>query len=317
MATNGSKEEVPRRLPLYRLLISQSTLTEEIINHNYAGSGTKEDPYCVEWIHNDPRNPLTMQNWLKWMITILQALSFLSITFASSAISAANPQIQKQFGASAELASADTSIFVLAFAFGPAIWGPLSELYGRQIIYFITYGLVTVFGGAMVASQNIATILVLRFIAGSFGASAISNAGGVVSDMFLARERGLATLAFIGAPFLGPSLGPIACNYLAVAAGWRWVEGLVAIFTGIVFVLGIFLIPETYAPVLLQRRAKSLSKLTGHNYKSKLDIENGHKTATQVFNKAMIRPWVLLVKEPIVLLLSLYMAISKFFLRQR
>ena len=298
------------RIPLYQLVLSQDTITDDILHHKWDGEGTTDNPYLVEWLSEDPRDPHQMQEWLKWSITLLQAASFLSITFASSSLSAANPQIQKHFGASTELAVADTSLFVLAFAIGPAVWAPLSELYGRQVIYFITYGLTTVFAGALIASPNIATLLVLRFFSGAFGSSAISNAGGVVSDMYTARDRGLATIAFIGAPFLGPSLGPITCDFLAVAQGWKWVAGLTAIFNGVVFFVGIVLIPETYTPVLLQKRAAKLSKMTGDVYKSRLEVENGHKSASQVFTKTMVRPWILLFLEPIVLLLSLYMAIS-------
>ncbi|CAG8211229.1 unnamed protein product [Penicillium nalgiovense] len=199
--------------------------------------------------------------------------------------------------------------FVLAFGIGPAIWAPLSELWPRQIISFVTYGLTTLFAGATIASPNIATLVVLRFLAGAFASSAISNAGGVVSDMFTARDRGLATIAFIGAPLLGPSLGPITCNFLAVSKGWEWVQGLTTIFNGVVFLVGIAFIPETYTPVLLRKRAAKLSKLTGAVYKSRLDIGNANRTAGEIFTKTMVRPWILLLMEPIVLLLFVYMAI--------
>ncbi len=299
-------------VPLYRLLISHSAFSgDKVLNYPYAGKGSKEDPYCVEWIPNDPRNPLLMPVWIKWMTTLIHAFAFLSITFASSALSAADPQIQEDFGASSKLVIADTSLFILAFAIGPAVWAPLSELYGRQIVCVVTYGLTTIMGGAAIASKNIGTLLVLRFFAGAFGASAITNSGGVVSDLFVARDRALAMLAFIGAPFLGPSIGPIACNYLAVATGWKWVEALITFFTGAAFV-GTLLVPETYAPVLLQSRAAKLSKMTGKVYKNKLEIENGHKTPLEVFNRAMIRPWGLLTREPIVLLIAIYMAISMY-----
>lgn len=311
MATQYPKIYQRHRFPLYKLVLSQSTITKEVLEHQWEGDGTTESPYLVEWLYDDPRDPHQMQDWLKWSITLLQAASFLSITFASSSLSAANPQIQEQFGASAQLVIADTSLFVLAFAIGPAVWAPLSELYGRQVIYFITYGLTTLFAGATIASPNIATLLVLRFLSGAFGSSAISNAGGVVSDMYTARDRGLATIAFIGAPFLGPSLGPITCDFLAVSKGWKWVQGLTTIFNGVVFLVGIFLIPETYSPVLLQKRAAKLSKMTGAVYKSRLDVEQGHQAASQVFTKTMVRPWILLFLEPIVLLLSIYMAISR------
>ncbi|KAJ5555715.1 hypothetical protein N7535_008148 [Penicillium sp. DV-2018c] len=307
MSTTKSGERY--RIPLYQLVLSQDSITDDVLQHRWEGSGTEEDPYLVDWLHEDARDPHQMQDWLKWSITLLQAASFLSITFASSALSAANPQIMEEFGTSPELVVADTSLFVLAFAIGPAIWAPLSEIWGRQIIYFITYGLTTVFAGASIASPNIATLLVLRFLSGAFGSSAISNAGGVVSDMYAARDRGLATIAFIGAPFLGPSLGPITCDFLAVSSGWRWVQGLITIFNAVVFFVGIALIPETYTPVLLQKRAAKLSKITGAVHKSRLDVGNANRTPSQIFTKTMVRPWVLLFLEPIVLALSVYMAI--------
>lgn len=295
-------------ISLWKLVTSQSAFTPDVLEHSFPGSGTVQDPYRVEWIPDDSRNPLIMPQWIKWMITCIQAFAFLSITFASSAMSAASPQLEEYFGASSTLVIADTSLFILAFAIGPAVWAPLSELYGRQVVCIVTYALTTLFSGAVVASKNIGSVLVLRFFSGAFGASAITNSGGVVSDMFSARDRAVAMLAFIGAPFLGPSIAPIACSYLAVAAGWQWVAALITFFVGTAFI-GVLFVPETYHPVLLRRRAAELSRVTGRVYKSKLD--DGGKNPAVVFNTAMLRPWALLFREPIVLLLSLYMAISR------
>ncbi|PYH94538.1 MFS general substrate transporter [Aspergillus ellipticus CBS 707.79] len=308
-ASNPSPHPHRSPIPLYKLVCSQSTITDEILHHKWEGNGTPDSPYLVEWMHNDPRDPHQMPPWMKLTITLLQAATFLSFLFASSSLSAAEPQLQAAFGVSTELTVADTSLFVLGFAIGPAVWGPLSELYGRQIIYFVTYALTTVCAGATIASQNIATLLILRGLAGAIGASATSNAGGVVSDLYVARDRGLATIAYIGPPFLGPSLGPVVCDFLAVAKGWTWVQGLTTIFIGTVFLFGVCLTPETYAPILLKRRAEKLTKMTGKVCVSRLDVDNGQKKASDVFKKTMVRPWVLLFKEPIVLLLSVYMAI--------
>lgn len=114
---------------------------------------------------------------------------------------------------------------------------------------------------------------------------------------------------FAAAPFMGPVLGPIIGGFLGAAAGWRWVMGLLAAFSGAVWILGSLLVPETYPPVLLRRRAERLSKITGKVYESKLDIEQGKVDLKQSFKVALSRPWILLFREPIVFLLSLYMAI--------
>lgn len=79
-------------------------------------------------------------------------------------------------------------------------------MYGRRIIFLISYGAFTLFhiGGA--TAQNIETILITRFFAGSFGSAPLVNSGGSIGDMFSARERGTASAFFALAPFLGPVL---------------------------------------------------------------------------------------------------------------
>lgn len=68
-------------------------------------------------------------------------------------------------------------------------------------------------------------------------------------------------------------------------------------------------IPETFAPVLLAQRARRLSKTKGHVYVSKIDINSQKNTFLATIKITLVRPWVLLCFEPIVLLLTIYMAI--------
>lgn len=188
-------------------------------------------------------------------------------------------------------------------------WAPLSELFGRQILFVLTYAILTAFNAGTAGAQNIWTLIILRFFAGSFGSSPLTNAGGVIADMFHARQRGIAMSLFAAAPFLGPVLGPIIGGFLGMNAGWRWVMGFLAAFSGAVWIIGTLLIPETYAPVLLRRRAERLSKISGKVYRSKADIDQGKVSLREAFKLALSRPWILLFREPIVFLLSLYMAI--------
>lgn len=182
-------------------------------------------------------------------------------------------------------------------------------MFGRQVLFATTFGAFVVFNGAVVASQNIQSIIILRFIAGSFGSSPLTNAGGVIADCFPARDRGLALCIFAAAPFLGPSLGPVIGGFLGETAGWRWLTGFIALFSGVAWLAGVTLVPETYAPVLLRKRAQRLSKLSGKVYRSKLDIARPSTTLGESLKVALTRPWILLVKEPIVLIMSIYMAI--------
>lgn len=98
-------------------------------------------------------------------------------------------------------------------------------------------------------------------------------------------------------------------GFLGEKAGWVWVQGFLATFAGIIWAVEGLVIPETYGPVLLRKRAALLSKLTGKVYISKIDHERPKVTNKEAFSTALGRPWILLCSEPIVLLLSIYMAI--------
>ncbi|KAJ5767259.1 uncharacterized protein N7511_004875 [Penicillium nucicola] len=299
----------PTKIPYWRLVFDQGVVTQEIIDHPYPGAGTEDDPFAVTWIPNDPRNPMNFSETKKWSFTMLVAIATLAVALVSSAYTGGIEEIMADFGIGQELATLGVSLFVLGFAIGPLLWAPLSELFGRQVLFVTTYAALTAFNAGAAGAQNSWTLIILRFFAGSFGSSPLTNAGGVIADMFPAKQRGVAMSLFAAAPFLGPVLGPIIGGFLGMNAGFRWVLGFLAAFSGAVWIMGSLLIPETYAPVLLRRRAERLSKLSGQVYRSKIDIDQGPVSLKNSFKVSLSRPWILLFREPIVFLLSLYMAI--------
>jgi hypothetical protein len=82
-----------------------------------------------------------------------------------------------------------------------------------------------------------------------------------------------------------------------------------AIFTGIIWIVATLVIPETYAPYILRKRGERLSRVTGKVYISALDADRPPSSAAHQLKAALTRPWVLLFKEPIVLITSIYISI--------
>lgn len=300
---------LPRTIPFWRLVTEPGVVTQEVVDHDYAGSGTDDDPYVVQWMPKDFRNPLQLSTSMKWSITAVAALETLVVALVSSAYTGGIVQIEEQFLITTEVATLGVSLYVLGFALGPLIWAPMSEMFGRQVVFIGTYCGLTIFCAGTTGAKNIQTLLVFRFLAGAFGSSPFTNSGGVIADMFAARERGLALSAFALAPFLGPVIGPIVGGFLGMEAGWKWVMGLLTVLCGVMWFIGAACKPETYAPVLLRQRARTLSKLTGKLYMSKLDLDQGRPALQEVLKTSMSRPFILLFREPIVLLLSIYLAI--------
>ncbi|GME31390.1 putative MFS-type transporter [Neofusicoccum parvum] len=307
--TTIGKQSGFTRIVRSSLLANRAPITADILSWNYEGGGTTEDPYVAEWITDDPGNPLLWKSWYKWFVALTVAQTTLCVSFCSSAYSGGIEGIKKDLSTSHEVATVGLSLFVLGFGLGPLIWAPLSEMYGRRVIFFITFGALTCFNAGTAGAQNIQTVIVLRFLGGTFGASPFTNAGGVISDIFNATERGLAMSIFAAAPFMGPVIGPLVGGFLGETEGWRWIQGVMTIFSGVVWIFASIAVPETYAPVLLKRRAAELSRLTGKVYLSKLEADNKPVALTEALYTNLSRPWILLFQEPIVLLLSFYMAI--------
>jgi MFS family permease len=275
----------------------------------YLGSGTPEDPFVVEFLPGDLHNPMNFPAARKWLITAIGTLSVFAITLTSSAYSGSADEIISEFDVSSEVFALGIALFVLGFAVGPALWAPLSELYGRKILFITTHACFVAFVAAAAGCKSIASLMVFRFFGGTFGASPLTNSGGLIADLFPPTQRGVAMSIFAAAPFLGPILGPTMGGFIAITVGWRWVQGVCCIFIGIVWIVGNVLMPETYGPVILQKTAKRKSRETGKVYVSVLEINDGNKTFSEVFSKALKRPWILLFREPIVLIASTYMAI--------
>ncbi|KAL3473777.1 major facilitator superfamily domain-containing protein [Aspergillus californicus] len=294
-------------------------------SHTYRGSGTEDDPFLVEFQKDDAGNPMNWGEVRKWSIAAIATLSVFAVTFTSSAYSVSANEVFRDFDISTEVFTLGLSLFVLGFAIGPAVWGPLvsptlclvlsqltlvfDKLYGRQVLWIITHVVMVAFLGGSAGSQNVATLMILRFFAGTFGGSPLVNSGGTIADLFPPAQRGLALTIYCVAPFLGPILGPIVGGFVSENIGWRWVQGVCVIFIGIVGILGIAFIPETYGPVLLQRRARQLAKVDGKVYVSILEKNQGKAKPSAVFKRALFRPWIFLFLEPIVLVASIYMAI--------
>ena len=119
--------------------------------------------------------------------------------------------------------------------------------------------------------------------------------------------RGRAMCVFIAATTIGPLLGPIISGFISPALGWRWSFWIALLIAGISWIPLLFL-PETYAPVILQRRAAQIRATTRRkNNFAPLELEpKGWRTFLTV---VLARPLRMFFTEAIVLFTCLYLAL--------
>jgi MFS family permease len=102
-----------------------------------------------------------------------------------------------------------TSVYILGYSFGPLIIAPLSELYGRAIVYNICNFIILIFSIACALSNNLSSLIVFRLFAGIAASCPITLGAGSIADMVPLEKRGLAMAGWIAGPLVGPAFGPL------------------------------------------------------------------------------------------------------------
>lgn len=190
---------------------------------------------------------------------------------------------------------------------GPLIIAPLSETFGRRLMYLICFGLFALLQIPSALSPNIETLIAMRTLSGFFGSVGIANGGGSLSDMFEPSERAGVFGWYLLGPLMGPTLGPLFGGIIVQRLDWRWIFWVLTIFCTLVTVMAFFFLKETYAPVLLARRKAELEKEENTPNKYRFEGED-YRPLYIKLRYSLTRPLRILV-QPIVLTMSTYQAI--------
>ncbi|KAL2259575.1 hypothetical protein VTK26DRAFT_6702 [Humicola hyalothermophila] len=269
---------------------------------------TRKDYKLVSFAEGDPENPKNWSKARKWYITMVVATTCFVVALCSSVITPDIAGVAEEFNVSPTAAKVSITVFVVGFGVGPMVFAPLSEIYGRRIIYGSTLLLAVIFIIPCAVAKNFGTLIVCRAIDGIAFSAPMTLVGGTLADLWRNEERGVPMAAFSAAPFIGPAIGPLVGGFLSDAAGWRWLYWLQLILSFVVWFLITFTVPETYAPTILARRAAKLRKETGdsgHVTEAELDP----RPFTERLGVFLVRPLQLLFRELIVFLISLYMSV--------
>ncbi|KAF2174287.1 hypothetical protein M409DRAFT_62363 [Zasmidium cellare ATCC 36951] len=246
----------------------------------------------------------------KWAICVMKSWLTLCVSFASSVYSAAIFVTAERFHVSDVVMILGVSLYVLGYAFGPLIWAPLGDAFGRTRPMWAAMLCFCIFQIPVGVAQNVQTILISRFLAGTFGSAMFALPAGIAVDILDPATRRLSTILFLGNVFFGPALGPVVGAFITEShLGWRWTAWIVLIVTGPSVALAYFVIPETYQPVLKKRHTR---KLLGS-----ADSVNQEVTSSQpqalTFNdfmaKYMKTPLHMLAVEPILAILTVYLSL--------
>lgn len=139
-----------------------------------------------------------------------------------SIVSTALPRITSDLHGLDKLSWVVTAYLLSSTAATP-LWGKISDLYGRRLIF--QAAIITFLVGSALCgfSRNIEQLIAFRAIQGIGGGGLMALAFATIGDVIPPRERGR-YMGYMGAVFGTSSvLGPVLGGWLAGGPGWEWI----------------------------------------------------------------------------------------------
>jgi DHA1 family bicyclomycin/chloramphenicol resistance-like MFS transporter len=137
------------------------------------------------------------------------------------------------------------SLYLLSLATAQLLLGPLSDRFGRRPVVLAGLALSVAASLAAIAASSIGALIGARVVQAIGASTGIVIGRAIIRDLF-ERDRaaamiGLVTTAMVIAPMVAPMIGGI----LDTAFGWEAIFLFLAVFSGVVLLWAVFVLPET------------------------------------------------------------------------
>ncbi|KAF2769356.1 MFS general substrate transporter [Teratosphaeria nubilosa] len=251
---------------------------------------------------------LTIGTSKKLFVVVAFAILVMNSTIGSSIAAGGSQETDQHFNISNQAFEVlPTSIYLVGYVLGPFVFPPLSESFGRKPIMIATFIPFTAFTLGCALAPTYAGLVVFRLLVGISASTPISVIGGVYADIYNTRKaRGLVITLFMVATTWGPLIGPVAFGF-AAPADWRWAYWIALIIAGFTWPF-LLLMPETFGPIILKRKAQRLRKETG-NEKIVAPVELEKQDLRELVVRVLTRPVRMFLFETMCLTTCLYLSV--------
>jgi hypothetical protein len=175
-------EKVASRTPS---TLASPARTDSQYDASSAHDGDAPRRKVIRFEDGDPENPNNWSRGKKIYALIVAIMSVMNSTMNSSLAAGAVGPISHHFNEYNEYKLIlPTSMYLVGYACGPMLWGPLSESYGRKGTMVISFAILTIFSIASAVAPNFAALVIFRLFVGVGGSCAISVVGGICADIY-------------------------------------------------------------------------------------------------------------------------------------
>ena len=166
--------------------------------------------------------PIEMSTRRRWAVVIGVMTGMAIAALEATVVGTAMPTVIATLGGIAHYSWVFSAYIVTSTVTVP-IWGKLSDLYGRRLLYQIGIGIFLL--GTLLSglSNSMAELIIFRAIQG-LGAGALVPLGmTIIGDIFTLEERARMQAFFSGVWGFSSVVGPVVGGFITDQISWRWV----------------------------------------------------------------------------------------------
>ncbi|RAK96571.1 putative MFS transporter [Aspergillus ibericus CBS 121593] len=182
--------------------------------------------------------------WRKSIILFVVSWMTLAVTFNSTSLLPATPEIATQFDTTQEILNVTNAGVLLAMGFSSLIWGPMGQLIGRRMAYNIAILVLCGCSAGTAAATNMQMFTAFRILGGLTGTSFMVMGQTILADIFEPVVRGTAVGFFMTGTVTGPAIGPCIGGIIVTWASWRNIFWVQVAMTGFGLILSLCFVPE-------------------------------------------------------------------------
>ncbi|EEP77935.1 conserved hypothetical protein [Uncinocarpus reesii 1704] len=205
-------------------------------------------------------SPFEWPNTRKYVITALACTVTVLAAAAAGCYSPPEAELTRAWGISGVVYNIGITVFTLGFGIAPMVLAPFSEINGRRPMFIYSGILFTVCHIGCGVTRSFAGMILARFFLGVGGSTFSTIVGGIISDIYHAKDRNAPMALFATAALFGTGLGPLFSGAIVKHTSWRWVYYSQAIVAGVVTAAVVLFFKETRGNVLLSRKARALNQ---------------------------------------------------------
>ena len=170
----------------------------------------------TEEINPKPQLPIGYATplWRKCLILFIVSWMTLAITFSSTSLLPATPEIATEFSTTTEVLNVINAGVLIAMGFSSFIWGPIASVFGRKNAYNVAILILCACSAGTAVAINLHMFIAMRLLSGFTGTFFMVAGQTIIADIFKPVVRGTAVGFMMVGSVSGPAIGMFSKSIL-------------------------------------------------------------------------------------------------------